>query len=302
MRREDSAVKKARLEHELPVSSPVEEARIAWPGLEVVFSREDIRSRSNWRIRESRHTVIVHLGGQMHQLETEMEGHGGSRGAAMPGEIWSIPAGRRYAGQALGGCIFYAVIFLDPAAPSLLTGAGTSSFELMPTAAFRDEFLHQTVLRLRKVVGMKDDLSRILGESLGQSICLHLARPSGGRDRFRLPSPPSLSEDLARRLRDFVFDHLGEAMTLDSLAEMAGMTPHHLLIAFRRAFGTTPGQYILRQRLRAAQRLLASTRRDITSVALETGFSSHSHLTGAFRRCYGLTPREVRRTGMNPLD
>jgi len=57
---------------------------------------------------------------------------------------------------------------------------------------------------------------------------------------------------------------------------------------------TTPGQYIIRQRLRRAQHQLASTRRDITSIALDCGFSSHSHLSASFARHLGCTPREHR--------
>ena len=42
-------------------------------------------------------------------VELELEGHGGSSGTAIPGEIWSVPAGRRYHCHAQGDTISYAV-------------------------------------------------------------------------------------------------------------------------------------------------------------------------------------------------
>jgi AraC-like DNA-binding protein len=48
-------------------------------------------------------------------------------------------------------------------------------------------------------------------------------------------------------------------------------------------------------RLRAALPLLRERPRDLAGLALELGFSSHSHFTGAFRRDYGLTPSQLLR-------
>lgn len=55
-------------------------------------------------------------------------------------------------------------------------------------------------------------------------------------------------------------------------------------------------QYIIAQRLRRARWLLMHTRNDITTIALETGFASHSHLTTAFKQHTGLTPLAFRQS------
>ncbi|WP_266158745.1 helix-turn-helix transcriptional regulator [Dyella silvatica] len=77
-------------------------------------------------------------------------------------------------------------------------------------------------------------------------------------------------------------------------ASLAGLRPAAFLAAFRHSFGISPMRYVMTQRLRLACSLLASTRQDITAIALATGFSSHSHLTAAFRQHFGTTPREYR--------
>jgi AraC-like DNA-binding protein len=53
-------------------------------------------------------------------------------------------------------------------------------------------------------------------------------------------------------------------------------------------------RYLTRLRLRAALERLADGARDLTALALELGFSSHSHFADAFRREFGRTPSDVR--------
>ena len=81
---------------------------------------------------------------------------------------------------------------------------------------------------------------------------------------------------------------LGVRRLLDDLAAVAGMSVHNFLRAFRKSFGTTPAQYVIDQRLRRARWLLTNTAHDIVAIALETGFSSHSHLTATMHRRHGI--------------
>jgi AraC family transcriptional regulator len=57
----------------------------------------------------------------------------------------------------------------------------------------------------------------------------------------------------------------------------------------------SPINYITRQRIERAKRLLAETELPISEIALRTGFSSQSHFTTSFRRLAGVTPSSFRR-------
>jgi AraC family transcriptional regulator len=65
--------------------------------------------------------------------------------------------------------------------------------------------------------------------------------------------------------------------------------------AFRKTTGRTPHQWLLNLRLARARRLLAETSLSVTDVALTVGYQTPSAFTHAFRSCFGLTPRELRR-------
>ncbi|MBN8248169.1 MAG: helix-turn-helix transcriptional regulator [Verrucomicrobia bacterium] len=270
----------------------LEETRHRWSGVEIALTREDITAPSDWRICRPCHTVIVHLEGGMDSLETTMEGHGGSRGAANPGEVWTIPAGVRYAATARGSTIGYAVVSLDPSFPVLPGERQARPVE--PTAGLPDAFLHQSVRRLASLRDRTDDLSILLAHSLSHAVGVHVFQrgspipESSGREL-------KLSASEARRIRDHLIQNLSERVTLDDLARRFGLTPHQFLRAFNATFGTTPIQYLIGQRIREGRRLLRTTRLDLTTIALNTGFSSHAHFTHTFRKHLGLTPREYRR-------
>jgi AraC-like DNA-binding protein len=124
-------------------------------------------------------------------------------------------------------------------------------------------------------------------EEMLRFLALLLAR-HGSRPLPVISSPPAVTRALQR---------LREApelpTTLAELAGLSGVSRFQLLRGFTRAVGATPHAYLLQQRVRLAQRLLAAGRRP-AEVAAEAGFADQSHLTRAFRRQLGTTPARYR--------
>jgi AraC-like DNA-binding protein len=89
-----------------------------------------------------------------------------------------------------------------------------------------------------------------------------------------------------------------EAIDLDALAQMAGLSPFHFLRLFSRALGVTPHQYLIRARLRKAARMLADESRSITQVALDCGFADLSNFVRTFHRAAGVAPRTFRKMAL----
>jgi AraC family transcriptional regulator len=95
-----------------------------------------------------------------------------------------------------------------------------------------------------------------------------------------------------------VQSRLDQDLSLGALASAARRSPFELHRAFRRVVGETAKQYTLRLRLdRAAAELLAG-RRTILDLALASGFESHEVFTRAFRRRFGMSPRDYRGRGL----
>lgn len=101
--------------------------------------------------------------------------------------------------------------------------------------------------------------------------------------------PDSLVRARAAAIREHV-STCPDRPTLSSLAELTGCSIWTVSRDFRRCFGIGLCAYISRVQLWRALSLLVAGRDGLTSVALECGFSSHSHFTARFRREFGLTP------------
>lgn len=262
----------------------------------LLVATENIELPTQWELQEDCHTVIVHLHGEMERLETRIERSSIFRGLPCAGDIWVVPAGRHYVGRARGGAIAYAELQVSPRLIADLTHA-THAPAFLPRMKHRDPLLHGLITRIVTLSDAEDDLARMLRETLANAVFLHLAREYTESPCVRSADATvgtTLGAREQRRLDDYIHGHLDQHLSLDELATLVGLGPHQFLAAFRQSFGISPMQHVIRERLRLACSLLGSTRQDITTIAMATGFSSHSHLTAAFKQHFGITPRQYR--------
>jgi two-component system, response regulator YesN len=107
-------------------------------------------------------------------------------------------------------------------------------------------------------------------------------------------------EHVAERARGLIEETVTGPLSAGGLAMQLGVTPRHLLIAFRARFGRTPMQYFWEFRLRRAQELLLTTSSAIATISNEVGFREVSYFNRAFKQSVGCTPGEFRRTHFLP--
>ena len=93
---------------------------------------------------------------------------------------------------------------------------------------------------------------------------------------------------------DYIDTYLDRNIKLADLAQLLDMSSFHFSRLFKQSIGITPHQYLSQQRVEKAKQLLKQTDRLITDIALECGFSSHSHLSKQFRQVTGITPKAYR--------
>lgn len=100
---------------------------------------------------------------------------------------------------------------------------------------------------------------------------------------------------LARRCEELLSTHARQALTLESIAAALATTPFHLSRVFSRHTGQSIHQYVLQLRLRTAMdRIMDHPGDRLTDIALDAGFATPSHFSQAFRRNFGVTPRQFR--------
>jgi AraC-like DNA-binding protein len=103
--------------------------------------------------------------------------------------------------------------------------------------------------------------------------------------------------EVVHRVERVLSARWGQDLTLRDIAREVGMSVYHLCRMFRRATGTTLHQYRQELRLRWSLEDVIESRRPLVDIALDAGFSSHSHFTSSFRRQFAQTPSQVRVQG-----
>jgi AraC family transcriptional regulator len=92
----------------------------------------------------------------------------------------------------------------------------------------------------------------------------------------------------------YIESHLADALSLEEIAGVGGVSRFHMVRAFAAATGLSVMRYVRARRLSEAARALAGGAPDILTLALDADYGSHEAFTRAFRDHFGVTPEAVR--------
>jgi AraC-like DNA-binding protein len=110
-----------------------------------------------------------------------------------------------------------------------------------------------------------------------------------------LHAPARSTRRLLVRTKAYLESQLAEPIRLADVGRAVGASPAYLTDLFRRVEGVPLHRYLTQLRLARALVELPHTD-DLTALALDVGFSSHSHFSASFHRAFHMTPTEFRRT------
>ena len=153
------------------------------------------------------------------------------------------------------------------------------------------------------------------GSAAGIDLCLHIVRRDYGAEianqvARRLVMPPHRDGGQAQyvqepirtdtggglaRVLEWAQSHLGKALKVEELAKKAAMSPRTFARRFREETGTTPHQWLMHQRLLAAQRRLEKTGESMDRIAEAVGLQTAATLRMQFARVLGTSPTAYRR-------
>lgn len=155
----------------------------------------------------------------------------------------------------------------------------------------KDPLIQNIGLTLLETSTNSDARSDLFADSLIQSLTLHLLTNYTNAARVPVVSSGGLSGYRLNRVIEFINSNLENDISLNDLAEVAGLSAFHFSRAFRKSTGKTPQQYVMQQRLERAKMLLARPDLPIVEVSLRSGFKNQSHFTSWFRRYTNFTPK-----------
>lgn len=207
-------------------------------------------------------------------------------------------------------CLFFEAGFLSEIAESrqlttenLLENPEGQS--LHPIAFFEKTYPHDDLLspalrRLQHLVNAGVIDSGILTEQMygiaGRLLATH------SRTMMEVEQLPAVRlatrDELYRRLtraRDFILAKFDLPLMLADIAQVACLSPNHLLRTFKQAFHMTPHQMLTEVRLNRAKWLLQTTNHSVTEICLMVGFESLGSFSWLFRKKVGCSPDTFRK-------
>jgi AraC-like DNA-binding protein len=142
---------------------------------------------------------------------------------------------------------------------------------------------------------LRHGLTRAIAEPLqAETLVLTLVRRALGERTSRPPGSTYGRRRLVDRAKLIISSNPARRWKLAEIAAEVGVSPVYLTQSFQQVEGLPLYRYQLRCRLARALDLLHEYD-DLSALALDLGFSTHSHFSAAFRQLYGRTPAELQR-------
>lgn len=209
-----------------------------------------------------------------------------------PGLVTIIPAGMPVDWDIGGGDVHSYSVHLGShffaETPEQDSLAGRLRFQCIA-----DPLLAASITALADELGGPAQRGTLYAEAISDMLALHLLRnPAAAPER--LDTRGGLSRLQLRRTLDLMEERVETGITLQSLAEHAGLSRTYFAEAFQKATGQSPHRYLTQRRIARAQTLLQHTCLAIADIALQCGFSNQAHFSQAFRQAVGTTPGRYR--------
>jgi AraC-like DNA-binding protein len=175
--------------------------------------------------------------------------------------------------------------FSDPGDIDL---AGIDSGKLRRTA---DPGVRLLAQEIRRALHKEGAESSAFIESLAYPVLVRVAQLLAAKPKA---ARAAISPFLVRRIAGYIRENLRDPIRVDELASLAGLSRAHFSRAFADTTGETPHQFIVARRLDFVRERISAGDSDLSLIAASAGFSSHAHMTVAFRQAYGMTPSAFR--------
>ncbi len=143
---------------------------------------------------------------------------------------------------------------------------------------------------------VRDQYGAVAANAVARRLVVSPHRQGGQAQFISQPLPATARNSRLGAVIDWLRQHLDQTHSLDALAARALMSRRTFTRQFRVQTGATVGDWLLAERLAFSQRLLETTDQPVERIALLAGLGSTSSLRAQFRRSFGVSPSQWRRS------
>jgi AraC family transcriptional regulator len=264
---------------------------VAWDSGSFDTARRPVTREVEGVIAVPHDLLLVTLAGGARHLDVAAECGHRYAGADFAGAVSYVPAG---CGRRLRMGEVEAEWASVSLRPDLMTGAIDGRRVDIPTFTnIRDPFIASAIAELHRLRAQDGGLESGYCDAMARALAKYLVYRHG----TTVPAPRTSQRLPAWRLRrvtEFVEAHLDARLTVEDLAQVAGLSAGHFHRALRQTVGQTPLEFLNRRRIDRARQKLAAEGCSIVELSLQVGFASPSHFSRLFRRLTGVSPAAYR--------
>lgn len=186
------------------------------------------------------------------------------------------------------------VITLDPAKLETFTqsemGVLLTDQQLCDLPQFEDADITSAALMLLDALRVGGTSSEIMFESLARVFLVKLVQKYGDERTDEISFSSSFTAAHYKRVLDLISEKFGKPITVEDMAQQAGLSEAHFSRLFRSVIGYSPYKFLMRFRVERAEKMMRDPSTSLISVALSCGFADQPHLTRIFKQHRGVTP------------
>ena len=274
------------------------EVEYIFPGLHTVDAFPKDNFETGYHEQAFFEINIITAGEGYHILDTQVFD-------ACRGDVFIVPPFTKHA--FIGGegfdCFHFMVSphYLQKTLPTLIEIPGfINLFEIGPIMSMHDgHFTRISVSekKLSELISILTKMNRASMSDMSLSLYNECIATMGIIlicDAYSIGEKPQSRDEFFAESIKVIMQRYNEKLTIDELSSIARLSRTAYIERFKSITGMSPRQFILRQRIEVAKRLLSTTEKSVTKIADEVGFFDTSHFVKTFIANCGITPLEYR--------
>jgi AraC-like DNA-binding protein len=273
-------------------------AKFARAGLNAVHTlrRRQGAEMTSMHLRENMYMVTIYLTDHPEAQDVWKDGRHAMRPAMKAGAISLFDMRYHWEGDNMAPFealnFFVPDLAFDETACEL--GSRFSGFSYDVEREYRDEITTSLARAVLPALDRPAEIPMLFVDQVFSALRTRLLVAYCGLDPVESLAGSKLADHQVARIKEMLLDDPSADRSVAELAAACGVSAGQFSRAFRRTLGTSPHQWLLKQKIAHAKCLLQG-KKSISEIAFTCGFADQSHLTRVFLRKVGITPGEWRR-------
>ncbi|MEM6264462.1 MAG: AraC family transcriptional regulator [Bacteroidota bacterium] len=158
-----------------------------------------------------------------------------------------------------------------------------------------DQLLIKAFLRLYEIQLKDTSLCKPLVEDLIIKEMLYRLFYTDAAELLKGNFEKSIDNVVIQKVIAHIKQNVNRKLTIESLAEMAGVGQTTFFKLFKKSTGLTPIEFVLRERIRQAKIMIQKDRLSLQEIAFKTGFNSYEYFCSSFKKVERIKPSEYKK-------